>query len=226
VAYIVFVTVNGGLLNPDQPRTLADIRKLQEKHQIEQQQTATLFKTAKKPPSERHKRLGRAFEQGMNLVRSRVDIHREIAYGNQQPPEDYSTDYQEFLENHLANFPPEFRIRNEHVDDKTILFEPKYHYEILGGSAQPASEVFRAYLDKLIALQWKIGEVVFQESSGQGLLAAERGKWHITVGLIPEEIFTGYPVTVLWRMDRTDIWGDDVSYEFETILDTSEYMGW
>jgi len=230
--YLVLVAVRGGFIqHPKRPHNLEALDRAQERYRILHQDPRQLFRRGTNPKRSVEKYLRKAYEKGMYRIQQRIEFHKALAYGNQPVPEGYSTDLQVFLSRDFPQFPPEYRVQLDAVKAMTVYYEPLTHYEVLGGGGPTSEVVFLSYLDKLVSLEWKVEELVYDPTGARGVISAERGNWHLTIGVLGQAVFPGRPVTVFWRMDRlsyndaTEFDDDDQeAYDFIEILDYSRYV--
>lgn len=229
--YVGVVTVQGGVLNnPKRPKDYYEILKAVNKHQIKTQSASSLFKRSITQKGSEGKYLRKCLERGLQLIQRRLEYHKSLAYGQAQLRPGCSSDLSSFLSHDFAQFPVHFKIAVDSVDPKTIHFRTPIHYEMFAGAGKATAEqVFKDYLDLLVKHEWKVEELIYTADKGTGIISAERGKWHLAVGVWKEQVFPSAPVTAFWRMDRyTDekYDADDLSdeeieeaYDFIYILD-------
>ncbi len=231
LGYCVMTGVEGGLVaNPRRPQKLEDLDKLLERYVVKMQDAGALYKQAVKPPRRVAKYLGRIFPKRMQLVRGRVLFHDALKDGIAEMPEKYSKDLGALKSVDFAQFPPEYRVWVEGVTAKSAYYHSAYMYEMVGGGSAPAEMVYRQFLDKLVALQWKVDNLIYDPLLKQGIITAHRGEppkeWFMTVGILSEKRgASDPPTTVLWRMDRMGS-EDEWSYRFIGCLDYYEYDPW
>lgn len=225
LGYVGFVTYQGGVINPDRPRNYWHVRQAMKFHALDTQQADGLFKRAThiKPVDKNRVEKGR--QRVWKGINERITFHKNLASGQLQTPEKYSTQLAVFQANDLKKIPAEFLVRIPEVTDQAIYFFPARHYEILGSAQGSAEAIFKKYLARVVECKWLVSDIVFDEETQAGLLFAGREKWHLTVAVKEEPLFPNQPIMVFWRMDRQDVFGDEPSRFFRRGLGGGSY-GW
>lgn len=223
LGYTGYITYQGGLINPDRPRTYRHVRQAMKLHAIDTQEADGLFKRATHVKPVDKTRIEKAQQRIWRKIDERIEFHKNLASGQIQPPEKYSTQLAKFQANDLTKIPAEYLIRIPEVTDQAIYFLPARHYEVFGSATGEAEKVFKGYLAKLAEYKWLVSGIVFDEEKKAGIVCAEREKWRLLVAVNEKPLIPNQPVMVFWRMDRVDAYGDEEAYFFRRGLGGGSY---
>jgi hypothetical protein len=73
---------------------------------------------------------------------------------------------------------------------------------MLKGSLEPASELYRSYVEALVEKRWLVHAAIFNEHDEFGEIKATNDDWEVTIAVWDGDDFPGYKTIAFWRLHR------------------------